>query len=172
MTYYRNMKKTEKIAFTGIFTALAFALSYIEYLIPFDAIGVPGVKLGLANLAVMAALYLFGFFSAAAVSLVRILLSWLIFGSFTAFAYSLIGGVLSLAAMYLLKKIDLFGEIGVSVSGAVAHNAGQLAAAWLLTSTPGVWYYLPVLAIAAAVTGTLNGLLLKIALPRVKKIIN
>ena len=81
------MKRNEKIAYLGILTALAFGFSYVEFLIPFDAIGIPGIKLGLANLVVMAVLYLFGPLDAALVSLVRIVLAWLLFGNFTGFIY-------------------------------------------------------------------------------------
>ena len=113
------MSNAKKIAFSGVLVALAFGLSWLEMLIPLDSLGVPGVKIGLANLAVMAAIYLFGFRFALCVSLARIALSWLIFGSFTAFLYSLAGGMLSLCVMWLLVRSSLFGEAGVSVSGAV-----------------------------------------------------
>ena len=82
------MKKTKKIALTGVFTALALAFSYIEFLIPFDMLGIPGIKPGFANLVVMAALYTLGLPYAAAVSLMRILLSFLLFGNVTSLLYS------------------------------------------------------------------------------------
>ncbi|MBR0231217.1 MAG: Gx transporter family protein [Clostridia bacterium] len=163
------MKRTAKLALCGLFVALAFGLSWVELLIPFDSLGIPGVKLGLANLAVMAALYLMGFLPAAAVSLARILLSWFVFGSFTAFIYSLCGGVLSLAVMCLIKRSGFFGCAGVSVCGAVAHNAGQLAAACALLHGTAVLYYAPVLFAAAVVTGALNGALLGRVLPALQK---
>ena len=107
------MKKTKKIALTGVFTALALAFSYIEFLIPFDMLGIPGIKPGFANLVVMAALYTLGLPYAAAVSLMRILLSFLLFGNVTSLLYSLAGGVLSLTVMFILKKTNVFGHIGV-----------------------------------------------------------
>ena len=160
------MKRNEKIAYLGILTALAFGFSYVEFLIPLDAIGIPGIKLGLANLVVMAVLYLFGPLDAALVSLVRIVLAWLLFGNFTGFIYSICGGVLSLAVMILVKKIDFFSEIGVSVCGGVMHNIGQLTAAAFMIGFRAALYYLPVLVIAGTLTGALNGVLLKIILPR------
>ena len=160
------MKRNEKIAYLGILTALAFGFSYVEFLIPFDAIGIPGIKLGLANLVVMAVLYLFGPLDAALVSVVRITLSWLLFGNFAGFIYSICGGVLSLAVMILVKKTDFFSEIGVSVCGGVMHNIGQLTAAAFMIGFRAALYYLPVLIIAGTLTGTLNGVLLKIILPR------
>ena len=162
------MSKTKKIALSGMLTALAFGLSYIEFLIPFD-FGVPGIKLGLANIVVMFALYSMGVGYAALISLARITLSWLIFGSFTAFIYSLCGGILSLLIMILIKRINYFDEIGVSISGAFAHNIAQLAAASVITGTGAVFYYLPVLTIAAVITGALNGEIIKTVLARINR---
>ena len=163
------MKKTKKIAVCGVMCALAFAFSYIEFLIPFDMIGIPGIKPGFANLVIMAALYMLGLPYAAVISFVRIVLSWLIFGSFTSFLYSLAGGVLSLFLMFLLKKFKVFDETGVSVSGAVMHNAAQLAVAALITSE-AILYYMPVLIIAGVVFGVINGLLLKLVIKRTEKL--
>ena len=128
------MKKTKKIALTGVFTALALAFSYIEFLIPFDMLGIPGIKPGFANLVVMAALYTLGLPYAAAVSLMRILLSFLLFGNVTSLLYSLAGGVLSLTVMFILKKTNVFGHIGVSVGGAVSHNIAQTAVSFIILS--------------------------------------
>lgn len=163
------MKKTKKIALCGVMCALAFAFSYIEFLIPFDMIGIPGIKPGFANLVIMTALYMLGLPYAAAVSAVRIVLSWLIFGNFTSLLYSLAGGVLSLLLMFVLKKYKVFDEIGVSVSGAVVHNAAQLAVSALITSG-AVLYYTPVLLVAGVVFGVINGLLLKLIVKRTEKL--
>ena len=153
------MKKTFKIALCGILVALAFALGYIEMLVPLDFIAVPGVKPGFANLVIMTALYTLGLPYAAAVSGARMLLSFALFGSVTSLLYSLAGGALSL--------IGLFGHVGVSVCGAVLHNAGQLAAAALITGSASVLYYAPVLLVSAAVFGTVNGLIVKLMILRV-----
>lgn len=163
------MKRTKKIALCGVMCALAFAFSYIEFLIPFDMVGIPGIKPGFANLVIMAALYMLGLPYAAAVSAFRILLSWLIFGNFTTFLYSLAGGVLSLLLMFVLKKFKVFDEAGVSVSGAVVHNAAQLAVSALITSG-AVMYYAPVLLISGVVFGLINGLLLKLVIKRTEKL--
>ena len=103
---------TKKIALCGVMCALAFAFSYIEFLIPFDMIGIPGIKPGFANLVIMAALYTLGLPYAAFISFVRIALSWLIFGNITSLLYSLAGGILSLLLMFTLKKFKVFDEIG------------------------------------------------------------
>ncbi len=163
------MKKTKKIALCGVMCALAFAFSYIEFLIPFDMIGVPGIKPGFANLVIMAALYTLGLPYAAFISFVRIVLSWLIFGNITSLLYSLAGGILSLLLMFVLKKLKVFDEIGISISGAVMHNAAQLAMSALITSG-AVLYYAPVLLIAGVVFGVINGLILKLVLKRTEKL--
>lgn len=160
------MDKSRKIALLGLLTALCFGLSYIEFLIPFTALGVPGIKLGLANLCVMAALYLWGLREAAAVNLIRIILSWLIFGSFAGLLYSLAGGVLSLGTMVLLKKTGAFSPIGVSAAGGAVHNIGQLIVAMFLTEAGALWYYLPVLLISGTAAGAVNGIVLTALLSR------
>lgn len=162
------MKKSQKIAYLGVFCALAFAFSYIEFLFPFQIPGIPGVKLGLANIVVMAALYLFSPADAAFVSAVRIVLAWLIFGNFAGFIYSLCGGALSLVLMTLVKKTDFFGEVGVSVVGGAAHNIGQICAAVFFVGGAAL-SYLPILVISGVVTGAINGAVLKLILSRLKR---
>ena len=116
--------KASKIAQYGLLTALALVLSYLESLIP--PLWVPGVKLGLPNLAVVFALYRLGWKDACAISLVRVVLVTLLFGNGAALAYSIAGAALSLSLMGLLKKTRKFSTVGVSVAGGVAHNAGEL----------------------------------------------
>lgn len=164
------MKKTKKIALTGVFTALALTFSYIEFLIPFDMLGIPGIKPGFANLVVMAALYTLGLPYAAAVSLMRILLSFLLFGNVTSLLYSLAGGVLSLTVMFILKKTNVFGHIGVSVGGAVSHNIAQTAVSFIILSFKAVVYYVPVLLLSAVLFGIINGSILKLILSRADKL--
>ncbi len=167
----KRKQSVRKLALLASLLALAFGLGYLDVLIPLDGLGIPGIKLGLANLAVLAALYLLGWPQAALVSLVRILLFWFVFGNFTAFLYSLCGGILSLAVMALFRKIKLFDEVGVSISGAVVHNTGQLLMAWFLTGTAAVWWYYPVLLAAGALAGALIGLLFRIVHGRVAKLL-
>lgn len=165
-TAVRGMKdrrtRLRRFAVLASLTALAFGLGYLEYLIPFDAVGIPGIKIGLANLAVLGALYWLGWPDAAAVDLVRILLMWCLFGNITSFLYSLSGGLLSLTVMIVLKRLKVFDELGVSVSGAVMHNTGQMIAAAVLTGTSMVWWYYPVLLVSAAVAGTVVGLVFRL----------
>ena len=124
------MKKTKRLVLLAMLTAVAMILSYVESLLP--SVGIPGVKMGLANIAVIFALFRFGWKEAAALSLVRVVLVSLLFGSVGAMLYSLAGAVLSLAVMALLRRIDRFSTVGISVAGGVAHNAGQILMAMLI----------------------------------------
>ena len=112
--------KTRKISYMALTTALCMVLSFVESQIP-AFVAVPGVKVGLANIAVIFALYRMGWKEAAAVSLIRVVLVSLLFGNFAALFYSLAGAVLSLAGMCLLKKTGKFTEIIVSVAGEIGR---------------------------------------------------
>lgn len=159
----------KKTALTGMLVALAFVLSYIETLIPIN-LGIPGAKLGLANLVVMVALYTLGTKEAFALSMVRILLTGLTFSSMAAMLYSFAGGILSFVVMALVKKTKLFSAMGVSVLGGIAHNAGQIFVAMWVLDTATLIYYLPVLAITGIVSGTVIGLLAVLVIRRVSGI--
>ena len=148
--------KASKVARYGLLIALALALSWLESLLP--PLGVPGVKLGLPNLAIVFALYRLGFKDACVISLVRVVLVTLLFGNGAALAYSAAGAALSLAVMGLLKKIGKFSPVGVSVAGGVAHNAGQILVAMALLETARLAWYLPVLWISGTVAGVLIGI--------------
>lgn len=159
----------KKTALTGMLVALAFVLSYIETLIPIN-LGIPGAKLGLANLVVMVALYTLGTKEAFALSMVRILLTGLAFSSMAAMLCSFAGGILSFVVMALVKKTKLFSATGVSVLGGIAHNAGQIFVAMWVLDTATLIYYLPVLAITGIVSGTVIGLLAVLVIRRVSGI--
>lgn len=156
-----------KAAYFGVFTALALIFSYVEMLIPIH-FGVPGIKLGLANLMIVIMLYKSGPKDALLLSVVRIVLSGFMFGNLFAILYSLAGGVLSLAVMALLKKRGTFSVMGVSIAGGVFHNIGQLAVAMAVVETYRVGYYLPVLLIAGMVTGMLIGIVSNEVLKRIR----
>lgn len=147
--------KASKIAQYGLLTALALVLSYLESLVP--PIGIPGVKLGLPNLAIVFALYRLGFRDACLISLIRVVLVSLLFGSGVSLAYSAAGAALSLAVMGLLRKTEKFSPVGVSVAGGVAHNAGQILVAMAVLETSRLAWYLPVLCVAGTVAGVLIG---------------
>lgn len=146
-----------KVAYFGVFTTLALIFSYVETLIPIQ-FGIPGVKLGLANLIVVIALYRMKLSEAYLLSIVRVLLAGFIFGNYFSIIYSLAGGLLSLTVMALLRKKGGFSVIGVSIAGGVFHNIGQLIIASVIVETFSVMYYVPVLLIAGLVTGLLIGI--------------
>ena len=148
--------KASKVAQYGLLIALALVLSYVESLLP--PLGVPGVKLGLPNLAIVFALYRLGFREACVISLARVVLVTLLFGNGAALAYSIAGAALSLSLMGLLKKTGKFSSVGVSVAGGVAHNAGQILVAMALLETSRLAWYLPVLWISGTVAGVLVGI--------------
>ena len=159
------MKNTKRLVLLAMLTAVAMILSYVESLLP--SVGIPGVKMGLANIAVIFALFRFGWKEAAALSLVRVVLVSLLFGSVGAMLYSLAGAVLSLAVMALLRRIDRFSTVGVSVAGGVAHNAGQILMAMLILQTRQLLGYLPVLAVAGIGGGILTGLAAALLIRRI-----
>ncbi len=161
------MKNTKRLVLLAMLTAVAMILSYVESLLP--SVGIPGVKMGLANIAVIFALFRFGWKEAAALSLVRVVLVSLLFGSVGAMLYSLAGAVLSLAVMALLRRIDRFSTVGVSVAGGVAHNAGQILMAMLILQTRQLLGYLPVLAVAGIGGGILTGLAAALLIRRIPK---
>lgn len=161
----------KKTALLGMLVALAFVLSYIETLIPVN-LGIPGAKLGLANLVVMVALYTLGTKEAFGLSMVRILLAGLTFSSMAAMLYSFAGGLLSFAVMTLMKKTKKLSVTGVSVLGGIAHNAGQIFVAMWMLDTATLIYYLPVLAITGVASGTVIGLLAVMVIRRISGAIN
>lgn len=140
-----------------MFIAVAMILSYLESLIPVG-IAIPGVKIGLANLATIVVMYRLGIPDAVMVSLVRVVLSSLLFGNLAIMAYSLAGAVCSLVVMSICKRLDFFGVTGVSILGGVSHNAGQLAAAALLAGSRNVFVYMPVLVISGTIAGVCVGI--------------
>ena len=150
--------KAKKVAFYGLFLALALVAGYVERLIPIN-LGIPGVKIGLANIVTMVLLYCVGWQAAILISAARILLSGILFGSGFAMVYSAAGAACSILVMILLKKTNLFGSIGVSVAGGVFHNLGQILVAIAVLETTSLAYYLPVLIISGLAAGIFVGLL-------------
>ena len=147
-----------RVAIGGIFVALALIFSYVESLIPFN-FGVPGIKLGLANIVVVTGLYFLPLPDVCVISFLRILITGLLFGNLMSLIYSLAGGVLSLLVMILLKRTGQFSVIGVSMAGGFFHNVGQILTAMLVTFVPEIAYYLPILMGVGLLTGFLMGLI-------------
>ena len=154
-----------KTAVLGMLCAAALILSYVESLIPFF-MGIPGMKLGLANAAIVTILYLYSWKEAALVNVVRITVVSLLFGSVFSAAFSTAGAALSLLCMQLLKRTDRFSPLGVSIAGGVAHNAGQVMVAAAVVENVRIGYIFLPLAIAGVVTGGVIGVIAGILIPR------
>ena len=152
----------KKLSYLGLFAAVAIIFGYVESLIPFFA-GIPGMKLGLANLAVLFILEKYTWKEAVLVSVVRII----VIGFMFSILYSLAGAALSLAVMTFMKKRSGFSILGISVAGGVSHNIGQLIIAGLITMTSGLIYYAPALLISGVITGLLIGTLTNEVLKRI-----
>ena len=154
------MKSTSapyRVAFCGVMAAFAIVLGYLEHLIPLP-IGIYGIKLGLANLAILSLLYLTDIKSALAVHLLRIFVCGMLFGNTFSFLYSLAGGLFSFLIMALLKQGKHLSPVGVSICGGVAHNLAQLTAAVFLVDQLRLAFYLPVLILAGTLAGLAVGL--------------
>ena len=158
--------KTKKLTALALSVALAMILSFVESQIP-AFVAIPGVKVGLANIVVVYALYRIGWKEALLVSGVRVLLISLLFGSAASFFYSLAGALLSFCGMLLLKKTDRFSTVAVSVAGGVLHNAGQIAMACILLETNVIRYYLPFLVLSGTLAGIAIGVISAVMIKRI-----
>lgn len=150
-------KVTRRLAYCAMLTALAMIFGYVEALLPFN-FGVPGIKLGIANIVTVTALYILPAYQALFIQLARIVLVSFLFGNMSMMLYSLAGGCTSFAVMYLLKNIKSLSITGVSMGGGVSHNIGQLIAAVFVVQNFKIAFYLPVLLISGLVTGWLIGM--------------
>ena len=160
-----NTTDTKKLTMTALLAALALIFSYIEVLIPFSP-AIPGIKLGIANLAVIVALYHMGLKYAITINVVRIFIAGLLFSGVFGIIYSPAGAILSMTVMVLLKKTGLFSVAGVSMAGGVAHNLGQILAAAFLVSNLSIFIYFPVLIFSGLISGALIGIVAYIILKR------
>lgn len=159
------MNKTKKIALVGVAAACAMVLSYVESLVPLP---IYGVKIGLANIVTVFLMYKLNSRVALGVSIVRVVLTALLFGSVMSLWYSLAGALFSFAVMALLKKIDSFSTVGVSIAGGVAHNMAQIAVAVIITGVGAIVYYLPTLIVGGIAAGIVVGIAGSITVKRVR----
>lgn len=159
----------KKVAHLSMMLSFALLLSYVETLIPMP-FSIPGMKLGLPNMAVMMLLSLFGWKEALLINLCRILLNGFLFGNLSAIYYSLSGALISFAVMVFLWKIPFFSLMGISIAGGCAHNIAQLLTAVLVVQTTQVLWYLPPLLVSGALTGAFNGLCATGAIPAVQQL--
>ena len=162
-------KRTERMALMAVLLALMLVLSFIESLIPLG-VGVPGIKLGLANGVLLFALYMIGTKEAILLMVLKVTVPLLYIPSYLqTIMYSAAGSVLSLAAMLLTKRIRDISILGVSVTGAAMHNVGQVLMAMLIMQTVSLVYYLSVLLVVGIVTGILTGTAAKLVMRSIKK---
>lgn len=154
----------------GLLLATALILSYIESLIPFF-FGVPGMKLGLPNMAIVMALYMFGWKEAIVINVFRIVISGFLFGNMYGILFSLSGAVISFIAMLIIKSTDRFSMTGTSIIGGVFHNIAQILVAAFVVKTSGIIYYMPVLIIAGVITGFINGTIASQVMTHIRRII-
>ena len=152
--------RARRLSFAALTLATAMLLSYVESLVPLS-FALPGMKLGLANVAIMFAFFRLDRVTALLVSLMRVVLASLLFGQASSFFFALLGALLSYSALLFLSLLgDKISRIGISVGCAAAHGVGQVTAAILLYGSLGVISYLPLLLFAALPFGALSGFLL------------
>jgi len=151
---------TKQLTLCGILTTLALALSVAENQIPLSlVIPLPGIKLGLANIVTMFALYVLGPAQAMLILIARCLLGAIFAGNMNALLFSLMGGISAMLMMILLSRMKKLSVYGVSIGGAAAHNCGQIAAAVISLGNTAPLYYLPMLLGVSLFSGALTGLI-------------
>ena len=162
---------TKQLTLCAVLTALALALSYLENLFPLSlAIPIPGIKLGLANIVTVYAMFVLGPRDTLLILLSRIFLGAVFSGQMMTLLYSLGGGLLSYLALLLLRRVLGRGQLWVSSPlSAVCHNLGQLLAAAAIAKSWVVLVYLPYLVLAGLITGTLTGLCAQLVVGRLSR---
>lgn len=158
----------KKISIYGMLVAAAFLFSYLESLIPIP-IPIPGIKLGLANLVTLLALYTLGKKPAFIIMIARVLLSGFTFSGMATILYSLAGGTLSFAVMAVLKRKNWLSIIGISMIGGIFHNIGQICVAAMVLKNTAIFYYFQPLLIAGCMTGLIIGIVGKGIWKRIPK---
>lgn len=161
--------RARRTALTALMVSLALIFSYIEFLIPFTP-AVPGIKLGIANLVIIVALYYLEPRYALTVNVVRVLIAGLLFSGVFGAAYSMAGALLSFLVMVLLKKTGWFSVTGVSIAGGVAHNLGQILVASFLVSNLKMFAYFPVLIFSGVASGAAIGIISWLILQRLPRV--
>ena len=159
--------RSNNVATTALLASLALILSYVEAIIPYTP-GIPGIKLGIANLIAVVALYKLSAKHAVMLNAIRIVVAGLLFTGVFGMLYSLVGATISLVGMILLKKTELFSVTGVSMAGGFLHNMGQLAIAAIIISDIRIFYYLPVLMISGTIAGVAIGIAAELVIRRAK----
>lgn len=165
--------RIKKMVLFAILAAAAIILHFVEGLFPLP-IPVPGIKLGLANVVSIVALYLFGPVSSFTILILRVLMTSFLYSGFTSLIYSLAGGLLSVLGMSCIWALRRkgFSIISAGVVGGVFHNIGQIFAAAIMLQTVSVFVYSPVLIISGVITGIVTGIISNIIVPRLNAILH
>lgn len=150
------MNKTRRIVLCGVMCALAFGLSYVDMLIPFD-FAIPGIKLGLANLVIVVALYRLKPMDALLINATRVILAGILFGNITSFSFAMAGAICSFFVMYMLHRLTKLHVVVISILGAIAHVIGQLCVGFFYYPSKAILYYSMFLLVAAFITGAVLG---------------
>ena len=158
---------TKKLTTLALMISFALILSYIESRIP-AFVAIPGIKVGLANIAVIFTLYKLGVKEAITISVIRVVLVSMLFGTPLSLIYSLAGAFLSFSSMLLLKLLTPLKEVTVSVAGGVMHNVGQIIVASIILDTNMVLYYLPFLVLSGTIAGVAIGIASAMLIKRIK----
>lgn len=166
----KRSTNVRKMCYLALFCAIAIILSYIETLIPFQ-FGIPGAKIGLANITTIIILFCFGFKEAFIVMLLRVFIVGATFTNLYMMLYSLAGGIISLAMMALFYKTHLFSNYIVSIIGGIFHNVGQLLVAMFFFNTTTFLYYLPYLLLIGSLSGAVIGIVAQIIYTKIGKYI-
>ena len=154
----------------GLLLAVTLILSYAETLIPLPVSGIPGIKLGLANLSIVLALEEFGERKALLIDLLKVVLTGFLFGTMSTILYALCGAMVSLLIMILLRKTGIFSVVGISIGGGIFHNLAQLLLAGIIIESYSVVSYIPFLLISGVVTGAMIGIVANVLLPYIDRI--
>lgn len=149
---------SKRIAYASMLLAIGMIFSYIESIIPIQ-IGIPGVKLGLANLVILTGLYYLDTLQILLILTSRIILSGFMFGNLFSIIYSLSGGLLSFLIMYLVKNKLGLSMLNVSMIGGISHNIGQILVAIVVVKTIAIAYYLPILIVSGFCSGLIVGII-------------
>ena len=160
---------SKKVPLLGMFVAFAVILSYVESCIP--VLGIPGMKIGLANLAIIIVLYLEGTKEAAVCNFVRILIVGFMFGNLFSIFFALAGATLSMIVMVIMKKTNKF-SIMIVRKFISFHNIGQIVVASFVVDNYYIFGYLPILILTGAVTGAIIGIVSRLVLDRIDKFYN
>lgn len=163
----RKRSTAQAVAHIALMASLALIFSYVEAIIPYNP-GIPGIKLGIANIVTLIALYKFGWKDAAAVSAIRIMIAGLLFNGLFGMLYALAGAIVSFIGMILLKRTNLFSIVGVSMAGGVLHNVGQLLVASFIIEDARMFFYFPVLLFSGIISGIAIGIAATLVLKRLK----